>query len=268
VDGRNRRVGKKIGGTLVQGFLYGNQLEPIAELDGSGNLVARFVYASKSQTPDYMVKAGVTYRIISDHLGSPRLVVNTNDGSVAQRMDYDEFGNVIDSNPGLQPFGFAGGIYDQHTKLTRFGARDYDAETGRWTAKDPIRFAGRDTNLFGYVFSDPINQIDPTGLTTYPAAGPVTSGFGPRTDPLTGTQSFHPGTDMANPWGAPVVASDSGTVISTSPSPTGANQVIVLNNDGSVELTRFRGHLSLISQGVHDAQVAQAVPAGVSAANG
>lgn len=65
---------------------------------------------------------------------------------------------------GFQPFGFAGGLYDQHTKLTRFGARDYDAETGRWTAKDPIRFRGGDTNLYAYVVSDPVNGFDPSGL--------------------------------------------------------------------------------------------------------
>lgn len=45
----------------------------------------------------------------------------------------------------------------------RFGARDYDAETGRWTAKDPIGFDGGDTNLFGYAANDPINYIDPEG---------------------------------------------------------------------------------------------------------
>jgi RHS repeat-associated protein len=81
-------------------------------------------------------------------------------------MDFDEFGNVIvDTNPGFQPFGFAGGLYDPHTRLTRFGARDYDAETGRWTAKDPIRFAGGNTNLYGYVLNDPVNDTDPTGLS-------------------------------------------------------------------------------------------------------
>jgi RHS repeat-associated protein len=80
-------------------------------------------------------------------------------------MNYDAFGNVIeDSNLGFQPFGFAGGIYDLDTKLTRFGARDYNTETGRWTAKDPILFAGGSTNLYGYVVNDPVNFIDPYGL--------------------------------------------------------------------------------------------------------
>jgi len=84
-----------------------------------------------------------------------------------QRMDYDDWGNVTnDTNPGFQPFGFAGGIYDRDTNLVRFGARDYDPETGRWTAKDPIRFAGGDSNLYGYVLGDPVNGIDPNGLIT------------------------------------------------------------------------------------------------------
>jgi uncharacterized protein RhaS with RHS repeats len=36
--------------------------------------------------------------------------------------------------------------------------------TGRWTAKDPIRFDGGDANLFGYVANNPINWVDPEGL--------------------------------------------------------------------------------------------------------
>jgi len=112
-----------------------------------------------------MVRGGVTYRIISDHLGSPRLVIDTATGAVIQRMEYDEFGNIIlDTNPGFQPFGFAGGLYDQQTKVIRFGARDYDAEIGRWIAKDPIRFLGGDPNLYGYVLNDSVNLFDPFGL--------------------------------------------------------------------------------------------------------
>ena len=164
IDGENRRIGKKTGGTLTQGFLYQDDLNPIAELDGSNNIVSRFVYGSMSNVPDYMIKNGTTYRIISDHLGSVRLVVNTQTGEIVQRIDYDTFGQVTqDTNPGFQPFGFAGGLYDSDTGLVRFGARDYDAEVGRWTAKDPIGFDGGDTNLYAYVFNETINFTDPTG---------------------------------------------------------------------------------------------------------
>jgi len=157
-----------VNGALVQGFLYGDALNPVAELDGTGAVVARFVYGSRSNVPDYMVKGGVTYRIVGDHLGSPRLVVDTATGAIAQRMDYDAWGNVLsDSNPGFQPFGFAGGIYDRDTKLVRFGARDYDPEVGRWTAKDPIRFDGGDANLYGYVVGDPLNLVDSFGQAWY-----------------------------------------------------------------------------------------------------
>ena len=71
------------------------------------------------------------------------MVVDAATGVIAQRMDYDEFGLVtLDTNPGFQPFGFAGGLYDADTGLVRFGARDFDAVTGRWVLKDPSRFAG------------------------------------------------------------------------------------------------------------------------------
>jgi len=121
------------------------------------------VYGETLHAPAYMVRGGVTYRIITDQLGSPRLVVDVATGVVAQRMDYDEFGNVIsDTSPGFQPFGFAGGLYDRDTGLVRFGARDYDAAAGRWTAPDPGGFRGG-PNRYSYADNDPINLIDPLG---------------------------------------------------------------------------------------------------------
>ncbi|QPJ63824.1 MAG: hypothetical protein G3M70_13970 [Candidatus Nitronauta litoralis] len=170
IDGRNRRIGKKVGGTLERQWLYKDQLNPIAELDGSGNITKRFIYASRANVPDVMViptgltNAGV-YRIISDHLGSPRFVIDTSSGNTVQALDYDEWGNLLsDTNPGFQPFGFAGGLYDEDTKLIRFGARDYDPETGRWTSKDPIRFIGRSANFMSYAQNDPVNFRDLSGL--------------------------------------------------------------------------------------------------------
>ncbi|MGH7832385.1 MAG: RHS repeat domain-containing protein, partial [Candidatus Binatia bacterium] len=165
IDGVNRRIGKKLEGKLVQGFLYGDALKPVAELDARNNVVSTFSYATRINVPDYLEKSDGIYRVITDHLGSPRLVVNVQTGAIAQRMDYDEFGNVVqDTNPGFQPFGFAGGLYDQHTKLTRFGARDYDASVGRWTTKDPLRFRAGAMNFYQYASKDPVNFVDPSGL--------------------------------------------------------------------------------------------------------
>ncbi len=174
VDALNRRIGKRVNGVLQKRWIYMDQYRIAAEANGAGAITKRFVYGSKTNIPDYMIASGVKYRIISDHLGSPRLVVKQSDGTVIQRMDHDEFGRVItDTNPGYLPFGFAGGLYDHQTSLVRFGARDYDPEVGRWTSKDPIRFEGEDTNLFGYVLNDPVNWVDTEGLK--PSSGAVTA---------------------------------------------------------------------------------------------
>jgi len=168
VDARNRRIGKRVNGSLHQAFLYRDQLNPVAELDGAGNVVSRFVYGSRGHVPDYMVRSGVTYRLVSDHLGSVVAVINVANGQIVQQREYDAWGRIVfeSSEHGFsQPFGFAGGLWDEDIGLVRFGARDYEPHSGRWTSKDPVLFLGRDLNLFGYAAGDPINRIDPSGLS-------------------------------------------------------------------------------------------------------
>ena len=159
-----RRVHRLDGTTFKSHFLWENN-HLIANVGSGGGIQKEYVYTGENvNSPDYMVASSVNYRIIKDQLGSPRLVVSAVDGTVSERMDYNDLGAVIsDSNPGFQAFGFAGGLYDGLTKYTRFGAREYDAESGRWTTKDPILFKGGDTNLYGYVQNDPINFVDPSG---------------------------------------------------------------------------------------------------------
>jgi RHS repeat-associated protein len=177
VDASGRRIGKKINGVLTKGWIYAGGLSPLAETDGSGAVTQTYVYATKGNVPDYLTAGGETYRIFTDHLGSVRLVVNAATGAIAQRIDYDAWGRItLDTNPGFQPFGFAGGIYDHQTGLTRFGARDYDPETGRWTAKDPIGFGGGSAGLYEYCSNDPVNRIDPSGL--YDASDFLIDAFG------------------------------------------------------------------------------------------
>ena len=122
LDAENRLIGKTINCTLVRGWLYDGQLNPVAELDADGNVVSRFVYASRGNVPDLVIREGRTYRIISDLRGSPCLVIDCETGEIVQRMDYDEFGVVtLDAGTPVQPFSFAVGLCYRQTALVLFG---------------------------------------------------------------------------------------------------------------------------------------------------
>jgi RHS repeat-associated protein len=192
IDGFGRRVGKKVGGTLQKQWIYRDRLNPVAELDASGNVVAVFVYGTKQHVPDYMIVPGTTdeiYRLISDQLGSVRLVIDVSDGSIVQEIEYDAWGNATlqQGSWNVQPFGFAGGLYDADTGLVRFGARDYDPEVGRWTAKDPIGFGGGQANLYEYVGGDSVNNVDPSGQVVKCGAWGCGGGLG---GPFGGTMTL------------------------------------------------------------------------------
>ncbi len=163
-DPLGRRIAKRVNGTMTEKYLWQGLTRLLATYDGADNLIQRFEYADE-RMPVAMTRGGVTYYLTYDQVGSLRLVANAS-GNVVKRIDYDSFGNIItDTNPAFKvPFGFAGGLHDRNTGLVRFGYRDYDPETGRWTAKDPILFAGGDTDLYGYVLNNPVNLIDPYGL--------------------------------------------------------------------------------------------------------
>jgi RHS repeat-associated protein len=181
IDGQDRRIRRKVGGQVLDGLLYGDRLNPVTRLDSLGNPAAHFVYGSRPNVPDYLIQGGTTYRLITNHLGTVRLVVNVSTGQIVQRIDYDAFGQTIqNTQPDFQPFSFAGGLSDDDSGLVRFGFRDYDPATGRWTTPDPLRYWGGSSNLFTYAVEDPVNFIDPDGLQPNPiAAGFVVgAGFG------------------------------------------------------------------------------------------
>lgn len=178
VDGLGRRVAREVDGVRTGSWVYGQRgFGPVAELAGDGSVRTRFVYGASPVVPVYMERSGVRYRLVTDQAGSVRKVVRVDTGAVTQEVVYDPYGQVLsDTSPGFQPFGYAGGLVDSDTGLVKFGARDYDPETGRWLSKDPIGFAGGDTSLYAYVGGDPVNRIDPEGLWFWDAAVAVTEG--------------------------------------------------------------------------------------------
>jgi murein DD-endopeptidase MepM/ murein hydrolase activator NlpD len=90
---------------------------------------------------------------------------------------------------------------------------------------------------------------DPTAPSVeliYPLMNParVTSRFGWRTHPLTGTRRFHSGIDIGAPTGTPVVATATGTVVSAGWNGGYGKAIVIQHND--VQQTLY-GHLSEIS---------------------
>ena len=188
VDAAGRRLASLRNGKLQYGIVYGDALHPSAELAADGTVRARYVYAG-GRSPAYISKGQMEGLEVLDGTGSPRLIINAATAAVEDAIARDPFGRVLsETAPGFQRIGFAGGIVDADTGFVRFGARDYDPQTMRWTAPDPLSVTGGSANLYAYVAGDPVNRTDSSGLKpdvyqvggSFTAAAPlgITGGVG------------------------------------------------------------------------------------------
>lgn len=99
----------------------------------------------------------------TDALGSTLALVDSN-GVVQTSYSYDPFGNTTLTGAGSNnPSQFTGRENDGGLYYNR--ARYYDPAIARFVSEDPIGFDGGEVNLYAYVANDPINLIDPSGLT-------------------------------------------------------------------------------------------------------
>lgn len=88
---------------------------------------------------------------------------------------------------------------------------------------------------------DKRNALAAATPSILPAHGWLSSGVGPRRDPITGGPDFHPGLDISADYGSPVFATADGTV-EAADTQAGYGKLVVLNHDYGLE-TRY-GHLS------------------------
>ncbi|MGH8550154.1 MAG: RHS repeat domain-containing protein [Methylococcales bacterium] len=125
-----------------------------------------------------LIAGGAAYSIHSDHLNTPRLIVNQANQIVWRWDNTDPFGNnPANENPsGLGVFTnnlrFPGQFFDKETNTHYNYFRDYDPGVGRYIQGDPIGLEGG-MNLYGYVGQNPISYVDPLGLQAVPAPVPI-----------------------------------------------------------------------------------------------
>ncbi len=162
-DAMGLRV-KQTVGSFNSYFLYNQFGELIAELDGNGNLVARYVWGPTG--PIYRVAGSARRYYIYDGLGHTRLLVN-NQATITDRYTYDAWGNITSQTGSTaNPFRWNaayGYQYIPATKLYHVGAREYDPSVGRWMQRDPVGVRGGDANVYSYAGNRPITAKDPSG---------------------------------------------------------------------------------------------------------
>jgi RHS repeat-associated protein len=191
--------------TLGDSFLYADgQLPSWALLgqygNGGASSTGRTEYiwlptANGQAIPIGMYRSGQLHAIHTDHLGTPRLMVDRNNTPVWQ-WAYSAFGDnaptgilkpttsagsafistpagsngntsatlLATSNPTqINNLRFPGQYADSETGLFYNYFRSYQPNQGRYTQNDPIGLAGG-WNRFAYVEGNPLMLIDPEGL--------------------------------------------------------------------------------------------------------
>ncbi len=105
-----------------------------------------------------------------DHLNSIHSLTDK-DGRPVQRYNYSAYGKtkVEKTNPAEKliknSFAYSSREWEEETGDYYYRARYYNPNTGRFLSPDPISFLSGDMNLYRYVTNNPLNSIDPFGLT-------------------------------------------------------------------------------------------------------
>jgi RHS repeat-associated protein len=104
---------------------------------------------------------------VSNHQGSVEATLNMS-GQVQTRVQFDPFGRRSTSPVSSNANATYGGLVGDSASGLMFGTyRAYLPEIGRWISEDPLGLTAGSANLVGYVASNVVNSIDPTGLVTW-----------------------------------------------------------------------------------------------------
>ena len=152
-------------------------LEPKYQNIWSPRYVDSMILRDECDSQGDIITANRIY-YLSDANYNVTALVNAASGSVVERYLYTPYGTVTVLEPNFSSDGdgesdcdnttlYTGRELDPETELMYYRARYYHSELGRFVSRDPIGYLGGNLNLFGYVSSDPVSRVDPSGLAPW-----------------------------------------------------------------------------------------------------
>ena len=156
----------------------------------------KFIYGPGIDEPIFILNLYGYYLYHFDGLGNVAALTDGYTGDIVERYEYDVFGKcTVHTNAGTDgewmtdddtidtesacgnPYMFTGRRLDTETGLYYYRFRYYKPEIGRFLQPDPIGYADG-LNMYSYCGNNPINWIDPLGLTGFGIGGSITAGVG------------------------------------------------------------------------------------------
>jgi RHS repeat-associated protein len=115
---------------------------------------------------DVFLENGATYYFANDQLGSGQALFDQY-GQTVWQASYDPFGaaTVSPDSTLVNNLRLPGQYFDSETGFHYNWHRYYEPGLGRYLSPDPIGFEGG-MNLYAYVGGNPVNAVDPLGLTS------------------------------------------------------------------------------------------------------